>query len=92
MNEIVIDMPEMFSVEEAGQFRDDIKNCIQEGHSSFLLHFGSCRFIDSTGLGVIVSSYKKCVETGGTIRLTGMNDNVRKVFELTRLTNVFEIL
>ncbi|MFD1905796.1 STAS domain-containing protein [Paenibacillus rhizoplanae] len=41
---------------------------------------------------MIVSSYKKCVEAGGTIRLTGLNDNVRKIFELTRLTHVFEII
>lgn len=92
MSEMIIEMPELFSVEEAGQFREAVRGYILGGHSSFLLDFGTCRFIDSTGLGVIVSSYKKCVEAGGTIRLTGLNDNVRKIFELTRLTNVFEII
>ncbi|WNS44611.1 STAS domain-containing protein [Paenibacillus sp. MMS20-IR301] len=92
LSEIVIEMPELFSVEEAGSFRETLRKYIQDGDSSFLLDFGGCQFIDSTGLGVIVSSYKKCVETGGTIRLTRMNGNVRKIFELTRLTHVFEIV
>ncbi|MEK3878459.1 STAS domain-containing protein [Paenibacillus sp. FSL M7-0420] len=89
---MIIEMPELFSVEEAGHFRETVRGYILEGHSRFLLDFGACQFIDSTGLGVIVSSYKKCAESGGTIRLTGLNDNVRKIFELTRLTNVFEII
>lgn len=89
---MIIEMPELFSVEEASGFREDVRNYILEGTSSFVLDFGNCRFIDSTGLGVIVSSYKKCVESGGTIRLTRLNDNVLKIFELTRLTNVFEII
>lgn len=92
MSEIIIEMPELFSVEEASLFREKVRDHIQTGDSSFVLDFGICRFIDSTGLGVIVSSYKKCVENGGTIRLTRMNDNVHKIFELTRLTNVFEII
>lgn len=92
MSEITIIVPEMFSVEEASQFRDAVREHINHGRSSFLLDFGGCRFIDSTGLGVIVSSYKKCVENGGTIRLMSLNPNVRKIFELTRLTSVFEII
>ncbi|MNI63642.1 Anti-sigma-B factor antagonist [compost metagenome] len=92
MSEITIEMPEMLSVEEASAFRDSIRDYISSGQACFLLDFAACRFIDSTGLGVIVSSYKKCVENGGTIRLRALNPNVRKIFELTRLTNVFEIL
>lgn len=92
MSEIIVKMPEMFSVEEAGQFREEIRDYISNNQSSFLLDFSNCRFIDSTGLGVIVSSYKKCVENGGNIRLQALNPNVLKIFELTRLTHVFEIL
>ncbi|SET46082.1 STAS domain-containing protein [Paenibacillus sp. NFR01] len=92
MNEIVIEMPAIFSVQEAGDFREEIREWIQQGQYRFLLDFRSCSFIDSTGLGVIVSSYKKCVENGGGIRLGTLNANVRNIFELTRLTSVFEII
>lgn len=92
MSEIRIEIPEMFSVDEAAHFREEIRTYINNNSSSFLLDFSNCRFIDSTGLGVIVSSYKKCVENGGVIRLTSLNQNVLKIFELTRLTHVFEIM
>lgn len=92
MNELVISIPPMFSVEEASRFREEVREHIQNGQVRFMLDFSGCSFIDSTGLGVIVSSYKKCVEQGGSIRLKAMNANVFKIFELTRLNNVFEIL
>ncbi len=92
MSEIIIDMPDKFSVDEAGIFREKVRDHINNGTASFLLDFSHCSFIDSTGLGVIVSSYKKCVEQGGKIRLKSLNPNVQKIFELTRLTNVFEII
>lgn len=42
MSEIIIVMPEMFSVEEASKFREDIRSYISTGYSSFLLDFGGC--------------------------------------------------
>ncbi|WP_197071785.1 STAS domain-containing protein [Paenibacillus sp. FSL R7-0273] len=92
MKEIIIEMPVIFSVDEAGAFREMLRDYINSGENSFLLDFSTCTFIDSTGLGVIVSLYKKCVENGGTIRLRSLHPNVLKIFELTRLTNVFEIV
>lgn len=92
MNEVIIMIPAAFSVEEAAQFREDIRNFVSEGKFRFLLDFSGCTFIDSTGLGVIVSSYKKCVENGGGIKLKSLRPNVLKVFELTRLNHVFEIV
>ena len=92
MSEIVIGMSEVFSVEEAGSFRDNVRNHMDNGANQFLLDFDQCRFIDSTGLGVVVSLYKKCAQNGGGVKLKSLNPNVRKVFDLTRLTNIFEIV
>lgn len=94
MGEIIIEMPEVFAVEEAADFRETVIRHMNgtTGAVSFLLDFSGCRFIDSTGLGVIVSTYKKCVEDGGNIRLKSLSSNVLKVFELTRLNRVFEIV
>lgn len=92
MSEIIIEMTEVFAVEEATHFREDVKHHMDNGATHFLLDFQKCRFIDSTGLGVIVSLYKKCAENGGGIKLKSLNPNVRKVFDLTRLTNIFEIV
>lgn len=91
MSEIIMNIPPSFSVEEAAQFREAVRDSVEKGNNRFLLDFSDCRFIDSTGLGVIVSAYKKCAENGGGIRLKALHANVRRVFELTRLDQVFEI-
>lgn len=90
--ERVIHIPENFAVEEAANFRNSMNKHIDFGEYIFLLDFSKCKFIDSTGLGVLVGAYKKCVEMGGSVRLKTLNENVMKVFKLTRLDKVFEIL
>lgn len=85
-------IPENFAVEEASEYRQKLNDLIDKGQYNFVLDFSKCSFIDSTGLGVIVSAYKRCKENNGTIKLHSINDaNVLKVFKLTRLDKVFEI-
>jgi len=48
-------------------------------------------FIDSSALGLIVSTYRRNQEAGGKFCLFGMSAQVRAVFELTRLHRIFDI-
>ncbi|WP_379129515.1 STAS domain-containing protein [Paenibacillus sp. sgz500958] len=95
MGESIIIMPEIFAVDEAARFRESVLVYFN-GKSGepvhLVLDFSTCQFIDSTGLGVIVSTYKKCLEVGGNLKLKSLSANVMKVFEMTRLHRVFEIL
>lgn len=56
MKEITIQIPENFAVEEAAELRQKVYDLISSGEKHFALDFGRCTFIDSTGLGVLVSS------------------------------------
>jgi anti-sigma B factor antagonist len=49
------------------------------------------RFIDSSGLGALVSGFKNAVTYKGSLALAGFQDQVRSMFELTRLNRVFDI-
>jgi len=48
-------------------------------------------FIDSTGLGVLVGALKVARQCGGDLRVEGLRPPARKVFEITRLTKVFDL-
>lgn len=48
-------------------------------------------FIDSTALGLLVQTQKRVAEGGRRLVLTGLNPRVRRVFELTGLTDLFEL-
>ena len=48
-------------------------------------------YIDSTGLGALVSVLKKAKEFGGTVRIIGLKPQIYKLFELTELDSIFDI-
>ena len=63
----------------------------KDGKTDFIFDFSNCDFIDSTGLGALVSIYKKCVEKNGSLKLKSLKPEVDKLFKLTRLDKVFDI-
>ena len=86
-----VEAPMNFSVIEADAFRIKLYHLIKEGNNKFVIDFSKCEFLDSTGLGVLIGVYKKCMEMNGSISLYRLNDDVLKVFKLTRLDRVFDI-
>lgn len=90
-NDFTINIPKEFVVDEVANFRVKINSLISEGHKDYVFNFSQCDFIDSTGLGALVSVYKKCAEKGGSVKLESLKPEVEKLFKLTRLDKVFEI-
>ena len=90
-NNVSINIAKNFIVDEVAEFRTKINKLIEEGNKDFIFNFSECIFIDSTGLGALVSIYKKCAEKGGSIKLKSLNSEVLKLFQLTRLDKIFEI-
>jgi anti-sigma B factor antagonist len=89
---IRIEVPQNFAIKEVDQFRKQMYDLINAGEKSFDIDFSQCSFIDSTGLGVLISIYKKCMEKGGSLKLYSLHPEVMRIFTLTRLDKVFEIL
>ena len=56
-----------------------------------ILNFVNVRFMTSALLGLLVRIHKNVCELGGRLRLSNLDSNLRKVFEITQLTKVFEI-
>jgi len=68
-----------------------IKEIFEDGTKNVLVDLAEVRFIDSSGLGALVSGFKNAVACKGVLALTGLQDQVRSMFELTRLNRVFDI-
>lgn len=72
-----------------------IKNCIssliRQNRASIVLDLSAVDFIDSSGLGSLVSCLRLVNKLGGDIRIAGLQEQVRGIFELTRLHRVFQI-
>lgn len=61
------------------------------GRTRIAVEFGGVEFMDSTGLGVLISGLKRCREAGGTLALVAPTEPVRKVLSITGLDQVFSI-
>jgi anti-sigma B factor antagonist len=73
------------------RFKQVVLERIAAGERRFLMDFGESSYIDSTGLGALVSLSRKIREAGGRLRLTGLNEDLRTLFELTKLDTVFDL-
>lgn len=86
-------------VEVEGQLivgnRQELKQMVldelESGTRKVLVDFAHTGYIDSSGLGVLVSLAKKLREDGGELRLANLNDDLRTLFELTKLDTLFPI-
>jgi len=72
------------------RFKDAMRAAIPEGPRRIVLDLGEVEFIDSSGLGAIVSVMKALGE-GQRLDLAAMQPNVDRVFRLTRMDTVFPI-
>jgi len=76
---------------KGNQLRREINNIVENGAKAVLIDLSDITFMDSSGLSALVSSLKTVRTAGGKLSLCGINDQVRMVFELTRMDRVFEI-
>lgn len=73
------------------ELKDLIQAALTGGVRKFLLDFSHTGYIDSSGLGALVTIAKQARERGGDLRLAGLNDDLRSLFELTKLDTLFSI-
>ena len=61
----------------------------REDAPTMILDFTGVPFLDSSGLGSLVSACTSCLKAGRRVALTGVNQRVRKVFEITKVEQIF---
>ncbi|MFQ5602796.1 MAG: STAS domain-containing protein [bacterium] len=71
-------------------FKNKMSEYIKNGHKSILINLSEVDFIDSSGLGAMVTSLKLLGEKGG-ISICGVRETVKSMFKLTRMNFVFNI-
>jgi anti-sigma B factor antagonist len=73
------------------QLREAVIKEIESGARSIVIDFVDTGYVDSAGLGVLVSLSKKVREASASLRLVNLNEDLRTLFELTRLDTLFDL-
>ena len=74
----------------AGEFKRDIAPVLQ-ANTSLVLDLSRLRFVDSSGLGAMLSCLRQLSAKKGDLKLCGMSKQVRALFELVRMHLIFDI-
>ncbi len=77
--------------EESGAVRDMVRDLLGKGHKQILLNLGDVHYIDSSGLGALVSSFTSARKQGGELKLLNLTDKVTDLMQMTKLYTVFDI-
>ena len=67
-----------------------IKNLAEQGKFDVLLNMSGVRYVDSAGLGKLISGYTTLRREGGQVRLLGVTENVKDLLVITKLVTVFD--
>jgi len=88
---VVVDVEGQLIVGNRTELKTKVLEELERGARKVLIDFARTGYIDSSGLGVLVSLSKKIREQGGELRLANLNDDLKTLFELTKLDTLFQI-
>jgi anti-sigma B factor antagonist len=82
---------ERLDAHNSSELKGQMLNLFEEGKNNLIVDLQEVRFVDSSGLGALVSGFKNASARNGNLKLCGLQPQVKSMFELTRLHRVFEI-
>src|SRR5580692_4596179 len=87
----VVDLSGEIDVYTSPKVKDAITELIDQGHYNLVINLEKVRYIDSTGLGVLIGGLKRVREHGGSVNLVCTNPQIKKIFDITGLVKIFGI-
>jgi len=88
----VVDMSGRITLGEGSVvLRDTIRDLIGKGSKKILLNLGDVTYIDSSGIGELVSAFTAVRREGGELKLLNLTKKVHDLLQITKLYTVFDI-
>jgi len=77
--------------EVSSALRDTLRDLVSKGHKKILLNLGEVSYIDSSGIGELVSGFTTVANQGGKLKLLGLTKRVKDLLQITKLYTVFDV-
>ncbi len=71
--------------------RDQVRDLLAKGQKKILLNMGEVSYIDSSGIGELVSAFTTVRNQGGELKLLNLTKKVHDLLQITKLYTVFDI-
>lgn len=77
--------------EGSTQFRESVRRLMDQARNRVVLNFAEVNYVDSSGIGELVSAYTSLNNQGGQLKLLNLPKRIRDLLRITKLDTVFEI-
>ncbi len=88
---VVIDIPRRLTSEISGELKKLMKQLLEEEHFKIVMNLEKTKYMDSSGLGAIVSKIAATRSKGGDIRLAAPQQTIIDLLELTHINQIVKI-
>lgn len=89
----IVDMSGRITLGEDGAlFRNTIRDLLDQGYTQILLNLGDVTYIDSSGLGELVSAFTAVRKRDGELKLLNLTKKIDDLLQITKLCTVFDIM
>ena len=77
--------------EGSATVRDAMRDMVSKNQKKILLNLGEVSYIDSSGIGELVSGFTTVTNSGGNLKLLNLNKRVKDLLQITKLYTVFDV-
>lgn len=89
---VVIDVSGRITLGEgSSNLREGIREILAKGSRKILLNLGDVSYIDSSGIGELVSAFTSVTHQGGQLKLLNLTKRVKDLLQITKLYTVFDV-
>src|SRR3982750_2037979 len=90
-NVTILDLSGRITIGEGSvQLRDAVRRLLEQGHKNLLIDLGKVDYVDSSGIGELVSCYTTTKNQGGHLKLLSLTKKIKDLLSITKLLTVFE--
>ena len=87
----ILDLSGRITIGEGSvQLREAVKDLLDSGKNKILLNLGDVSYVDSSGIGELVSSYTTTSNRGGQLKLLNLGKKIKDLLMITKLLTVFQ--
>ena len=88
----IVDLSGKITLGEGGvTLREEVRKLLANGSKKIVLNLAEVNYIDSSGLGELVSAYTAVKNAGGELKLINLTSKVRDLLVITKLVTVFDV-
>ena len=77
--------------EGSSALREALRDLVSKNQKKILLNLGEVTYIDSSGIGELVSGFTTVTNSGGSLKLLNLNKRVKDLLQITKLYTVFDV-